>query len=102
MAFKTQKSSQIHDEYIEIKRKHVKITDIPDETITPNMLKNMHMTINARSAMPPKMTDDALIETAEQYLKQCTPTDHAATYDQAIIHSIVPEMIKRLKEKRSV
>lgn len=102
VAFKTQKRTQIHDEYIEVRQKHVKITDIPNGSITPSMLKDMHMTVNARSAMPPKMTDDALIETAERYLKQCTPSEHAATYDQAIIHSIVPEMIKRLKEKRSV
>lgn len=87
-------------EYIEYGNDYVHVTKIKNHTVTPTMLKDMHMSSNTRAELPPKLTDEALIQTAENYLKQCTPNDYpAVTYDQALIHSIVPELLNRLKKE---
>ncbi|MNJ77569.1 hypothetical protein D3C77_751020 [compost metagenome] len=44
------------------------------------------------------MDDDLLIKKAKYYVDQCGRYNYpATTYDEAIIHVIVPELIKRLE-----
>jgi hypothetical protein len=46
-----------------------------------------------------KMDDELLIERAEYYISQCARYHYpATTYDETVIHVIVPELIKRLQE----
>lgn len=94
------------NDFIEYDDHYVSLSAIPSRSVTPDMLRRMHMSTLARAKLPPKLTNDALIQTAEQYINQCTPATYpGATYDQSLIHLILPEFIRRLKaadkEKKS-
>lgn len=87
-----------HDKpFIEYRGKSLPVTDIPDQSVSPSMLDELSMDIKSRAQMPPKMTDEALVETAEKYLAQCSPDSIAVTYDQMLLQHIVPELVERLK-----
>jgi hypothetical protein len=59
----------------------------------------MRMNSYANDDLPPKLNNAALIEKAKQYLGECAQTRiPCSTYDEALIHNIVPELIKRLEE----
>jgi hypothetical protein len=59
----------------------------------------MKMNSYANDDLPPKLNNAALIEKAKQYLGECTQTRiPCSTYDEALIHNIAPELIKRLEE----
>lgn len=59
----------------------------------------MPMTTYAREKLPPKMTDETLIQIAEKYAANVTQMHQpAVTYEEVLIHSIVPELIQRLKD----
>lgn len=78
----------------------VHITDFQDKTINIEMKENMRMNSYAWDDLPPKLTDEALIEMAKQFQSQCsTPRFPCSTYNDALIHKIVPELLKRLVEK---
>jgi hypothetical protein len=78
----------------------IHVSEFSDKSISSILLKDMRMNSYARDAIYPKLSDKALIEEAKYFLTQCkTPKFPCATYDEALIHKIVPELIKRLEEK---
>ncbi|WP_078598626.1 hypothetical protein [Evansella clarkii] len=84
---------------VEFKGGKVHISDMKDRSVTTKDLKEMTMTTYARMKIPPKMTDTALLRTAERYLSQCSDSGYPyVTYNDALVHTIVPELIHRLKE----
>lgn len=86
--------------YVEFRNRFVRISEIEDKTVSLDDLKKINKTTTVRLKLPPKLTDQALIKTAEHYLKQCTNTGYPfVTYEDALIHTIVPELINRLKER---
>lgn len=97
------RQTQINNqEYIEYGNDYIHVTKLKAKSVSPDMLNNMHMSTNSRAELPPKLTDEALIQTAERYLKQCSPSKQVAvTYDEALIHTILPELINRLKGEDS-
>lgn len=87
-------------EYVEFQNHFVHISEIEDRTVSLDDLKKINKTTIVRSELPPKLTDEALIKTAEHYFMQCTDTGYPfVTYADALIHTIVPELINRLKEQ---
>lgn len=86
--------------FIEYRGQRIHVDDLPDATLTTDDLKHVPMTTYAREKIPPKLDDETLIQTAEKYAKQVTQIHHpAVTYEEALLHTILPELIKRLKDK---
>ena len=86
--------------YITIEDQSIHITELEDRSVTSEMKSKMRMNSYAQDDLLPKLTDEALIETAKYFLSQCSePRYPCTTYNESIIHKILPEMIKRLEEK---
>ena len=85
--------------YIDFNGKEVHVSEFEDRTITIEMKEKMRMNSYAQDDLPPKLTNEALIETAEYYLSNCVQAKFpCTTYDESLVHRILPELIKRLKE----
>lgn len=79
--------------------KKVHVSELEDRSVTPDMRAKMRMNSYAQDDLPPKLTDEALIQTAEYYLSQCSrPIFPCSTYNDALIHKILPELLIRFKE----
>lgn len=75
------------------------VTTFMDRSITPPMLEKMRMNSYARDDIFPKLTTETLLDRAKYYQSQCsTPRFPCSTYNESLIHKIVPELIKRLEE----
>lgn len=79
----------------------VHVSTFPARGVTPEEYGQMRMNSYARDDFFPKMNDELLLKTAQYYLDQCgrparTPS---VTYNEAVIHNVLPELIKRLEEK---
>lgn len=85
--------------FLEYRGKNLPVQDIPNQSVNPDMLKELSMDLASRSQLPPKLTDEALVETAEKYLNQCSAGGAAVTYEGMLLQHIVPELVERLKEK---
>ncbi|MCR6108604.1 hypothetical protein HXA34_20150 [Salipaludibacillus agaradhaerens] len=86
-------------EYVSFKGGRTHISNMEDRSLTTDDLKGVALTTYARMKIPPKMTDKALLQTAERYLSQCSDSGYPyVTYNDALVHTIVPELIHRLKE----
>lgn len=96
-----EKQREIYDKkYIKFNEEEIHITDFEDRSITPEMQDQMWMNSYARDDLPPKLTDEALIKTVEYYLTNTAQRNFPCiTYEETIIHRLVPELIQRLKEK---
>ena len=105
MAFKLpesylkRKQEEYKLKYITIGNKEIHVSELEDRSVTSEMKAKMRMNSYAQEDFPPKLTDEALVETAKYYISQCqAPRFPCATYDESLIHKILPEMIKRLEE----
>lgn len=77
-------------------QKHV--SEFGDKTITPDDYNSFRMNSYARNDIYPKLTDETLLEQAQYYISQCSEPYRISTYNDAIIHLILPELMKRFKE----
>lgn len=94
-------NEEYNQKYVFIDDKKIHVSELKDRTVTTEMKNRMSMNTYAKDELPPKLTDETLIQTAEYYLSHCSkPIFPCTTYDEALIHTIVPELIKRLKEKQ--
>jgi hypothetical protein len=85
--------------YILHEDKEIHVSEFEDRSITPQEHSLMRMNSYAQDDLPPKLNNAALIKTARSYLSNCTrPTFPCTTYDEALIHKILPELIERLEE----
>lgn len=85
--------------YIDFNGEKVHVSELENRSITSEMKSQMRMNSYAQDDLPPKLTDAALIDTVKYYVSQCsTPRYPCVTYDEAIIHNLVPELIKRVEE----
>jgi hypothetical protein len=96
-----EKQQRIYNmKYITYEDKEIHVSKLEDRSVTSEMKKEMRMNSYAQDDLPPKLTDAALIETAKYYMSNCTrPNFPCSTYDEALIHKILPELIKRLEER---
>lgn len=77
-------------------------SEINDRTVTKEKLEDMKMNSYGQEEMFGKYTDDVLIDKARYYISNCnTPRYPCSTYDEALIHKVIPELIKRLEEKEA-
>lgn len=97
-----EKQKEIHNKkYIDYEGKEIHVSELDERSVTLEMKNKMRMNSYAQDDLFPKLTDAALTETAKHYLNNCSqPRFPCATYDEAIIHKIVPELIKRLEDKK--
>lgn len=95
-----EKQQRIHEmKYIDYNGNQIHVSELEDRSVTPEMKMEMRMNSYAQDDLPPKLTNATLIETAKHYISNCsTPRFPCITYDEALIHKILPEMIKRLEE----
>lgn len=96
-----EQQKEIYDKkYVIYNDQEIHITEFEDKSITLEMQQQMMMNSYARDDLPPKLTNEALIESAKHYLNNCEkPRLPCVTYDEALIHRILPELIKRLEDK---
>ena len=87
--------------YINYNGKEIHITELEDKSVTSEMKKEMRMNSYAQDDLYPKLTDEALIDTAKYFMSQCSRPRKfpCTTYDESVIHMILPEMIKRMEDK---
>ncbi|GIN22571.1 hypothetical protein [Siminovitchia fordii] len=79
--------------------KEVHVSELEDKSVTPGIWRQMRMNSYARDDLYPKLNNEALLEVTKLYLSNCSrPQFPCSTYDEAMIHKIVPELIKRLEE----
>lgn len=92
---------EIYDKkYIQYDDKEIHVSELDNRSVTWEMKQQMSMNSYAQDDMPQKLTNEALIEVAEMYLSNCSkPRFPCTTYDEALIHKILPELLVRLKEK---
>lgn len=84
--------------FIEYMGKRVHVSAFNDREINLSVYKEMRMNSYAQDEIFTKLNDEALIDTARHFLSQCShPRTPCATYDEALIHKIVPELLKRLE-----
>lgn len=95
-----EKQKEIHDlKYITYQGSKIHVSEFKDQSITPEMQSEMRMNSYALDDLPPKLNNEALIGKAKKYLGECIQTRiPCSTYNEALIHKLVPEMIKRLEE----
>jgi hypothetical protein len=95
-----EKQKEIHiKKYITYLNKEVHVSELDDRSVTIEMKKEMRMNSYAQDDLPPKLTTEALIDTSRYYLSHCTkPRFPCVTYDEGLIHKLLPELIKRLEE----
>jgi hypothetical protein len=97
-----ERQKEIHNKkYVTYNDKEVfHVSDLKDRSVTVEMKKEMRMNSYAQDDLPPKLTTEALIDTAKHYLSHCSkPRFPCVTYDEGLIHKLLPELIKRLEEK---
>lgn len=87
--------------YVEYDGKRTHVSEFADKSITPIMQGQMSMNGYAAQDMPPKLDNAALVETAERYLVNCSKTYTCSTYEESLLHTILPELLKRFKEERN-
>ncbi|MCP1159319.1 hypothetical protein [Bacillus infantis] len=95
-----EKQKEIHNlKYISVGEKEVHVSELEDRSVTSELLKEMKMNSYAQDDLPPKLTNEALLNKTKYYLTHCRqPSLPCTTYDEAIIHKLVPELIKRLED----
>ena len=97
-----EKQKEIYNlKYINYNDKEIHITGLEDKSVTFEMKKEMRMNSYAQDDLYPKLTDEALIDTAKYFMSQCSRPRKfpCTTYDESVIHMILPEMIKRMEDK---
>ncbi|GLO66241.1 hypothetical protein [Oceanobacillus kimchii] len=71
-----------------------------DQSVTKEMISQMTMNSYGQEKMFKKYNNELLIEKAKYYLTQVSrPNYPCSTYDESLVHNIVPELIKRLEEE---
>lgn len=95
-----QKQKEIYEkQYVLFGDKEVHVSEIENRSLSTEMLKDARMNSYATDKIFPKLTNEALINKAELYRSNCERYRYpATTYDQSLIHLIVPELIERIKE----
>lgn len=76
-------------------KKHV--SEFDNKSISPDEYQTFRMNSYARNEIYPKLTNETLLEKAEYYISQCHKPYMISTYNDAIIHLILPELLKRIK-----
>lgn len=74
------------------------ISEFDNKSISPDEYQTFRMNSYARNEIYPKLTNGTLLEQAEYYISQCHKPSTISTYNDAIIHLILPELLKRIKE----
>lgn len=91
---------EIYDrKYITYKNEKIHVTELEDRSVTMEMKNEMRMNPYAQDAMPRKLTSGALVETTKYYLSHCSqPKYPCSTYDESLVHKLLPELLKRFNE----
>ena len=105
MAFKLpesylkRKQEEYELKYITIGDKEIHVSQLEDKSVTSEIYKEMRMNSYAQDDLPPKLTNETLIKMAKYFMSQCQrPSFPCTTYNEALIHKILPEFVKRLEE----
>lgn len=78
--------------------KEIHPSELPDRSVTPEQHDVLRMNSYASEALIPKLDTRVLTEKAMYYKSQCGREKYPnSTYNEAIIHSITPELVKRLQ-----
>ena len=81
------------------KGEEIPVASFEDQSISTNLLEEFRMNSYARDKIFSKLNNDALIKEASYYQGQCGRYHYpATTYNDALIHVIVPELIKRIQQ----
>lgn len=96
-----QRQKEIYDlKYITVGDKEIHVSELEDKSVTTEMKSQMRMNSYAQDDLPPKLTDDALLNTINHYMNNCSqPNYPCSTYDEALIHRLLPELVKRFKDR---
>jgi hypothetical protein len=91
---------RVHElKYIDINGEKIHVSELEDRSVNIEVRDQMRMNSYAKDDFPPKLTDEALIDEVEHYRTFCSRQEYnpCLTYDESMIHVLVPEMLSRLK-----
>lgn len=93
-------SQELYDKkYLELNGERLHVTELEDRSIAPEILRLMRVNSYATEDLPSKLDNHSLIEHAEGYLSNTVQKNFPCkTYDEALVHRVLPELIKRMKE----
>lgn len=96
-----QEQKQIHElKYILHKDNKIHVSELEDRSVTPQLHSEMRMNTYAQDDIYQKLNTQALVIAARGYLSNCSrPRFPCVTYEEALIHKVLPELIKRLEER---
>lgn len=98
-SFEDKKKKWYELQHVTYKGKKIHPSKFEDKSVTKEQLKDMRINSYGQEEMFRKYTDDVLIDKAKYYISNCSrPSYPCTTYDEALIHLIVPELAKRLSE----
>lgn len=81
------------------KGEEIPVASFEDQSISTNLLEEFRMNSYATDKIFAKLDNETLIKQASYYQGQCGSYSYpAATYNEALIHVIVPELIKRIQQ----
>lgn len=75
------------------------VSELADRSVDIEMLERMRMNSYVQDKLPPKLTTEALIARAEIFKTNCGfRNKKTTTYEESLVHVLVPELLVRLKE----
>lgn len=99
--YENHKREEYEKQYVTMPDGELKhVTEFVDKSVDLDTYNELRMNSYAKDLFFTKMDDELLINRAIYYMEQCGRYHYpASTYNDALAHVIIPELIKRLKEK---
>lgn len=98
-ALEEKKKEEYSKQVVLYNDKEIHVTEFSDQSISASQLSKFRMNSYARDKIFPKLNTEALIKEAAYYQSQSGHYQYpAGTYNEALIHVIVPELISRIVE----
>lgn len=98
--FSSNKKQEIHaNMMVDYLGEKIRVADIENQSLSFQQYKETVMSGYVRDYIYPKLNNTALMEVATEYKNQCSePLRPVTTYNDALIHLIVPELLARIEE----
>lgn len=98
--FSSNKKEEVHaNMMVDYLGEKIRVADIENQSLSFQQYKETVMSGYVRDHIYPKLNNAALAEVATEYKSQCSePLRPVTTYNDALIHLIVPELLARIEE----
>lgn len=97
-SYEKKKQEDYELQYVMHQEKKIHVDDFDKHSISPELYKELQMNSYARDKIFSKLDTETLIQVTEHYQSFCgVPRKPTVTYDETLIHVIIPELIERIR-----